>query len=233
LPLTTGVTGTLGVANGGTGVTTSTGSGSVVLSTSPTLVTPTLGVATATSVAMTSGTITNTPVNGTDIANKNYVDAALNIINYHQAANYATTADLGAVTYNNGTSGIGATITKTAPFATLAIDGANPSTTQRILVKNESNGAYNGVYTVTNVGSGSTGWVLTRATDYDQVGTGANEIAPGDYIYVISGSQNAGTAWIQTTDLAINSVLQTQPFQRPPMAHQRPSRHLQSMLKAS
>jgi phage-related tail fiber protein len=42
-------TGTLGVAQGGTGVTTSTGSGSVVLSTSPTLVTPSIGVATGTS----------------------------------------------------------------------------------------------------------------------------------------------------------------------------------------
>ena len=36
LPLTSGVTGTLPVANGGTGVTGSTGTGSVVLSTSPT-----------------------------------------------------------------------------------------------------------------------------------------------------------------------------------------------------
>ena len=48
--LTTNVTGTLPVANGGTGVTTSTGTTAVVLSTSPTLVTPVLGVATATSV---------------------------------------------------------------------------------------------------------------------------------------------------------------------------------------
>jgi hypothetical protein len=40
LPLSTGVTGTLPVANGGTGVTTSTGSSSNVLSTSPTLTTP-------------------------------------------------------------------------------------------------------------------------------------------------------------------------------------------------
>jgi len=50
LPLSTGVTGTLAVLNGGTGVTTSTGSGSVVLSTSPSLTTPSLGVATATSI---------------------------------------------------------------------------------------------------------------------------------------------------------------------------------------
>ena len=52
LPLTTGVTGTLPVANGGTGVTSSTGTVAVVLSTSPTLVTPLLGTP-------TSGTLTN------------------------------------------------------------------------------------------------------------------------------------------------------------------------------
>lgn len=44
------VTGTVAVANGGTGVTTSTGTGSVVLSSSPVLISPTLGVATATSI---------------------------------------------------------------------------------------------------------------------------------------------------------------------------------------
>lgn len=50
LPIVAGTTGTLTVARGGTGVTTSTGTGDAVLSTSPTLVTPVLGVASATSV---------------------------------------------------------------------------------------------------------------------------------------------------------------------------------------
>lgn len=52
LPLATGVTGTLAVANGGSGVTTSTGTGDNVLATSPTLVTPILGTP-------ASGTLTN------------------------------------------------------------------------------------------------------------------------------------------------------------------------------
>ncbi|CAB5219853.1 hypothetical protein UFOVP237_13 [uncultured Caudovirales phage] len=154
-------------------------------------------------VTLTTGTITGTPSNSNDITNKAYVDAAVSNVNYHAACNYATTADLGSVTYNNGSSGIGATITKTAPFATFAVDGATPAVNQRILVKNESSGAYNGVYTVTNVGSALTAWVLTRAADYDQVGTGANEVAPGDTMFIISGTVNAGTQWVQTTDLPI------------------------------
>jgi hypothetical protein len=51
------VTGTLPVANGGTGVTASTGSVAVVLSTSPTLVTPILGAASATSIANALGAV--------------------------------------------------------------------------------------------------------------------------------------------------------------------------------
>jgi len=66
LPLTTGITGTLPVANGGTGVTSKTGTGNVVLSTSPTLVTPVLGTpasgtltnCTGTAASLTAGNVT-------------------------------------------------------------------------------------------------------------------------------------------------------------------------------
>jgi hypothetical protein len=65
LPLTTGVTGTLPVANGGTGVTTSTGSGNNVLSTSPTLTTPVLGTPSSGTLTSCTGLPLTTGVTGT------------------------------------------------------------------------------------------------------------------------------------------------------------------------
>ena len=167
-----------------------------------------LGGTSLTLGGVTSIALTQDPTSALQAATKQYVDNALNNVNYHQAASYATTADLGTVTYNNGTSGVGATITNAGTQLVLVIDGHTFTATDatnavRILVKNESNGGYNGVYTLTNQGSILTNWVLTRATDYDQTGTGQNEIAPGDYIFVINGSANANTAWVQTTPLPI------------------------------
>ncbi|CAB4122380.1 hypothetical protein UFOVP35_10 [uncultured Caudovirales phage] len=168
------------------------------------------GAGTFTSVTMTSGTITTLPMGDTDIVNKLYADSIASGINFHAACNYATTIDLGNVLYNNGASGVNATLTKLAPFSTLSIDGFNPSTTQRILVKDESTGGYNGIYTVTSVGSALAGWVLTRATDYDSTGTGTNEIDQGDYVLVLAGSANANTSWVQQTALPI--VIGTTPL---------------------
>lgn len=158
---------------------------------------------TATTATLTNGTISTAPANPTDIVNKDYADSIATGINFHAACNYATTADLGAATYSNGTLGVGATLTKTTPFATFAVDGGSPTVGQRILVKNQTNGAYNGVYTVTNVGSGAAGWILTRATDYDSSGSGTNEIDQGDYLLILSGTANANTSWVQQTALPI------------------------------
>jgi hypothetical protein len=55
LPIIAGTTGTLSVARGGTGVTTSTGTGNAVLSNSPTLVSPALGTPTSGNLANTVG----------------------------------------------------------------------------------------------------------------------------------------------------------------------------------
>ena len=162
-----------------------------------------LGGTSLTPAGLTSVTVTQDPTQALQLTTKQYVDAAISNVNYHAACNYATTADLGIVVYSNGASGVGATITKLTPFATLAIDGGSPSVGQRILVKNETSGQYNGIYTVTSVGSGVASWVLTRATDYDQTGTGTNEIAPGDTTFIISGTVNNSTQWVQTTDLPI------------------------------
>ena len=174
-----------------------------------------LGSSTLTPAGLTSVTVTQDPTQPLQLATKNYVDTAISNVNYHAAVEYATTTDLGTVTYNNGSSGVGATITNAGTQAALVIDGHTMTSTDasnaiRLLIKNEISGQYNGVYTLTNQGSGSTNWVITRASDYDQVGSGVNEVAPGDTMYVISGTQQSGTTWVQTTDFPI--VLGTTPL---------------------
>lgn len=66
---------------------------------------------------------------------------------------------------------------------------------QRILVKDHTTTAYNGIYTVTTIGTGANG-VWTRATDFDNSPTG--EIAPGDFVYVTFGTTNGGNGFVQT-----------------------------------
>lgn len=221
--------GTLNVAHGGTGAVTLTGyvkgTGTAALTASSTIpntditglgtmstqnantVAITGGTATLSSVTLTSGTISTTPSNATDIANKDYVDSVAAGLNFHQACNYATTTTLPSYIYSNGTGGVGATITATAN-GTLTIDGhlfVVGDIGLRVLVKDEVGGnqAYNGVYTVTNPGGASAKYSLTRATDYDTSGTGTNEIDAGDFILVLSGSSNANTSWVQQTPLPI------------------------------
>jgi hypothetical protein len=158
-----------------------------------------------TSVALTSGTITTAPSSSTDIVNKSYADSIASGVNFHAACNYATTAALAANTYNNGASGVGATLTAVA-VGTLTIDGYTlviGDVGKRLLIKNEVTTANNGVYVLTQAGTAVLPYILTRATDYDTSGSGTNEVDQGDYILVISGTVNANTSWVQQTPLPI------------------------------
>ena len=162
-----------------------------------------LGGTTTTLAGLTTVTVTQDPVSALQLATKQYVDSIASGLNYHQPVNYATTAALPSYVYNNGTLGVGATITASANGA-LSLGGGSPTAGQRVLVKDETagNAPYNGIYDVTNAGSASTKFVLTRSSDYDSSGSGTNEIDAGDYVLVISGT-NASTAWVQQTSLPI------------------------------
>jgi hypothetical protein len=162
--------------------------------------TPSTGV--FTSVGMTTGTISTAPTNSIDIVNKEYADSIASGINFHPACNLATTTVLPSCTYNNGSSGVGATLTATANGA-LTVDSVLTVANNRVLVKDQANSAQNGIYVVTQVGSAGTPFILTRATDYDTSGAGSNEIDQGDYVLVLAGTVNANTSWVQQTALPI------------------------------
>jgi hypothetical protein len=134
------------------------------------------------------------PVNATDAATKGYVDTVAEGLHVHEAANCATTNTLavlsgGTVTYNNGTAGVGATLTLSDALST--IDGYTLSNGDRILVKNETTQAHNGLYTRTSA------TVLTRSNDFD---TGA-EIAGGDFVFVENGTIFGNTGFVQTFEV--------------------------------
>jgi hypothetical protein len=137
-----------------------------------------------------------TPVSSTDAANKQYVDDVAQGLNIHAASYAATTANLNA-TYSNGSSGVGATLTNAGTQAAFATDGTTPSLNDRILVRLQTDTTQNGIYTLTTVGSGSTNWVLTRATDFDS----PVEIAGGDFTFVDNGTTLANTGWVQVDEV--------------------------------
>jgi hypothetical protein len=143
-----------------------------------------------------------TPSASTDAATKQYVDDVAQGLHIHASVVAATTANLTA-TYSNGTSGVGATLTNSGTQAALVLDGVTLSVSDRVLIKNQATAAQNGIYTVTNTGSGSTNWVLTRATDFDT----SAEIQGGDFVFVTGGSTYDNTGWVQTaTSVTVGST---------------------------
>ena len=122
---------------------------------------------------------------------KSYVDAIAEGLHVHASVKAATTQSLAdesgdTVAYNNGSSGVGATLTLSTGISTL--DGYTLQDDDRILIKNETNQAHNGIYIRTS----ST--VFTRADDFDTTA----EVASGDFLFVENGTLNGSNGYVQT-----------------------------------
>lgn len=111
-----------------------------------------------------------TPTDATDAANKAYVDSVASGLNVKAAARAATTVDITL-------SGL------------QTIDGVVLVAGDRVLVKNQTNTALNGIYDVVDGGA----W--TRAEDFNE----PSEITGGEFIFVKEGTTQADTGWVVAT----------------------------------
>ena len=138
----------------------------------------------------------------TTLTLENMPDAA-----FKRSVRAATTADLAAASST--------TTTLTGTLVALpAQDGITLAVNDRLLVKDQTTSAQNGIYVVTNLGvAGTTAWVLTRSTDADT----ASEIA-GAIVNVDSGTTNGGglfdcdfktTDTLGTTAITFNKMVDT------------------------
>jgi len=217
--LTTHVSGTLPVANGGTGATTLTGyvygNGTGAFTAAATIpnagltnssitigsTSIALGGTSTTLAGLTTVTLTQDPTLALQASTKQYVDSQVATVSnqtFHTAC-YATTTGNLTATYSNGTGGVGATLTNSGSLAAFSTDGQSPPINSRILVKDQTSGLQNGIYTLTTVGSGAIAWVLTRATDFDTVGTGPNYIETGAATFINNGNTYGASGWVMTT----------------------------------
>lgn len=210
---------------GGVSIGTPTGTTNVVLSNSPTLVTPNLGTpsaivltnATGTAASLTAGTAnavassislpgsptTTTQADGdnsTKVATTAFVQNQISAqVNMHDSVQAATTAVLlFSPSYSNGASGVGATLTGTS-FGILIIDGYTVNLNDRVLVQNQGSTFQNGCYTLTTAGTVAADYILTRCTDFDQT----TEIVYGSTFPVLQGTTNANQQFTMNNNNAI------------------------------
>jgi len=160
-----------------------------------------LGATSLAPVGLTSVTVTQNPTTDFQLATKQYVDTLVSSgITYHAPVKYEVPSGNLTATYNNGTAGVGATLTNAGTLVAFTPDGVVASVADRILIYNQTNQFENGVYVVTTVGSGSVAWVLTRASDADTYALkDPNGLGSGDAFFITSGNTGAGETYVCNT----------------------------------
>jgi hypothetical protein len=132
------------------------------------------------------------------------IDVALSGLDIKASVRVATTGNLTASFANN-------VLTNTGTLALIAIDTISLVLGDRVLVWNQASALQNGIYTVTNVGSATVAWTLTRATDANT----SVLVLKGLYCFVSEGATNrnrgfalitSGTITLNTTSLTFTQV---------------------------
>jgi hypothetical protein len=139
-------------------------------------------------VDMGANKVTNVanPTNAQDSATKSYVDAVVNGLDVKESVRVGTTANL--------TSTYASNVLTASSNGALSIDGVTVSVADRVLVKNQSTTAQNGVYDVTTTGSGSAAFVLTRSADANS----SSDMSGGSFFFIEEGTTNADNGYVAT-----------------------------------
>jgi hypothetical protein len=191
------VSGTLAVASGGTGVTTSTGTGSTVLSNSPTLVTPVLGSATATQLTTGLGSAAAPSITFTGDTNTGIFSPAADTIAFSEGGVEAARFDAsGRLLIGTTTSGVATGVMQTISNSSASYTQYNRGTSGGGIVGSEGTGLVYYTYT----GSlGSETYALRMSID-----------ASGNVLPGVNGTQNLGSSSLRwanlfTSDLHLNN----------------------------
>ena len=126
------------------------------------------------------------------IAGQTNAHAAINAVSTNSGAG-SSTYFAGSADVESG-NGIGAYIEANTNGVIPTIDGVTLAIGNRVLFTGRANSIENGIYSVTNLGSGSTKYRFTRATDSDN--HVAAQVEPGDYVFALTGTLYANSTWV-------------------------------------